>query len=124
MVSVAIAGDRSVSHRSTHHRADSEPPSPQAISLNTPWGTCRLDDRDTGDSLFAAARGLTLELDHPAEQIERLQRCISDLVALVALPASWAGADPTLIGGTLVQTLAGVLPPAPPLLRAASPPPP
>jgi len=68
-----------------------------------------LDDRDAGDNLFVAALGLTAELDHPAEQVERLQRCISDLVALVALPASWAGADPTLIGGTLVETLAGML---------------
>lgn len=52
---------------------------------------------------------MTIEGDHPAEEIKRLQRCISDLVGLVALPASWAGADPTHIARTLLDALEGML---------------
>jgi PAS domain S-box-containing protein len=52
---------------------------------------------------------LAAELDDPAERVERLQRCIGDLVTLVALPASWNGAHPTTIAGTLVESLEGML---------------
>ena len=48
-------------------------------------------------------------LDHPAEQIEQLQRCIGDLITLVSLPASWDGAHPTVIARTLLDTLGGML---------------
>jgi PAS domain S-box-containing protein len=72
-------------------------------------GTDRLDDHIAIDSLLGSALSLAVDLDHPAEQIEQLQRCISDLVALVALPASWAGADPRLIAGTLIEVLVGML---------------
>jgi len=51
----------------------------------------------------------TVELDRPADEIMRLQDCILDLVALVALPTAWVGADPTFIAGDLLDTLAGML---------------
>ena len=72
-------------------------------------GAGRLDDHIALDSLLGSALSLAVDLDHPAEQIEQLQRCISDLVALVALPASWAGADPRLIASTLIEVLVGML---------------
>ena len=40
---------------------------------------------------------MTVTLEHPATEIERLHRCIDHLVALVALPASWVGAGPAAI---------------------------
>jgi PAS domain S-box-containing protein len=51
----------------------------------------------------------TVELDRPADEIKRLQACILDLVALVALPAAWVGTDPRFIAGNLLDTLAGML---------------
>jgi PAS domain S-box-containing protein len=60
-------------------------------------------------TLPGSGLSLAVALDHPAEQIEQLQRCIADLVGLVALPASWAGADPSLIAGNLLEALAGML---------------
>jgi PAS domain S-box-containing protein len=52
---------------------------------------------------------MTVALDEPAQEIRQLQRCISDLVTLVALPASWAGADPAYIARTLLDTLESML---------------
>jgi PAS domain-containing protein len=52
---------------------------------------------------------MTVELDHPADEIKRLQRCINDLVGILALPASWIGRDPTHIAGTLLESLEGTL---------------
>jgi PAS domain S-box-containing protein len=48
-------------------------------------------------------------LEHSAEEIKRLQRCISDLVSVLALPAMWTGAEPTQIVSTLLDTLLGML---------------
>lgn len=45
----------------------------------------------------------------PAEEIKRLQRCINDLVSVVALPAMWSGADPSRIAQTLLDALLGML---------------
>jgi len=40
---------------------------------------------------------------------KRLQRCISDLVSLMALPAMWAGRDPSQIAGSLIDTVLSML---------------
>jgi PAS domain S-box-containing protein len=45
------------------------------------------------------------ELQDPAEEIARLQRCMNDLVSLLALPAIWRGGEP----GQIVQTLLDAL---------------
>ncbi len=45
----------------------------------------------------------------PAEEIRRLQRCVSDLVSVLALPAIWVGSEPSQIVGTLLEALAGML---------------
>jgi signal transduction histidine kinase len=52
---------------------------------------------------------MEVPLDHPAEEIKRLQRCINDLVSVLALPAMWTGAEPSQIVSTLLDTLLGML---------------
>jgi PAS domain S-box-containing protein len=44
---------------------------------------------------------MKVELEHPTDEIKRLQRCMNDLVSLLALPAMWSGSKP----GDIVQTL-------------------
>ena len=52
---------------------------------------------------------LTVDLDRPAAEVERLERCILNLVALVGLPAAWVGADPAEVAAGLLSALAGML---------------
>ena len=52
---------------------------------------------------------MEVPLEHPAEEIKRLQRCINDLVSVLALPAMWTGAEPSQIVATLLDTLLGML---------------
>jgi hypothetical protein len=44
-----------------------------------------------------------------AEEIMRLQRCISDLISLLALPAVWSGNPPRQIVDTLLDALLRML---------------
>ena len=44
-------------------------------------------------------------IEQPVEEIKRLQRCVNDLVSILALPAMWTGGDPAHIGQTV--TLSG-----------------
>jgi PAS domain S-box-containing protein len=43
--------------------------------------------------------------EHSAEEIKRLQRCINDLVSVLALPAIWRGRDASQIVQTLLDVL-------------------
>ncbi len=45
----------------------------------------------------------------PAEEIKRLQRCVNDLVSVLAFPAMWSGAEPTQIVHTLLDALLRML---------------
>ncbi len=45
----------------------------------------------------------------PAEEIKRLQRCIDDLVNVLALPSMWTGSEPSHIARTLLDSLLGML---------------
>ena len=45
----------------------------------------------------------------PAEEIKHLQRCMNDLVSVVALPAMWSGAEPSQIVPTLLEALLSIL---------------
>ncbi len=47
--------------------------------------------------------------EQPAEEIKSLQRCINDLVSVLALPAIWSGGDPSQIVRTLLDVLLGML---------------
>ncbi len=48
---------------------------------------------------------MDLELNDSAEEANRLQRCINDLVALLALPAVWSGSEPSRILEILLDAL-------------------
>jgi C4-dicarboxylate-specific signal transduction histidine kinase len=47
--------------------------------------------------------------EHPSEEIKRIQRCVNDLVSVVALPAIWSGSEPGGIVRTLIEVLPGML---------------
>ena len=47
--------------------------------------------------------------EHSADEIKRLQRCNSDLVSVLALPAMWTGAEASQIVHTLLDALLGML---------------
>ena len=49
------------------------------------------------------------QIEHPAGEIRRLQRCINDLVSLLALPAMWSGSKPCDIVHTLLDSLLRML---------------
>src|ERR1700678_1674483 len=48
-------------------------------------------------------------LETSAEEIKRLQRCISDLVSVLALPATWTGGEPSRIISTFLDALLAML---------------
>ena len=45
----------------------------------------------------------------PAEEIKRLQRCVNDLISVVALPAVWSGGEPSQIVHILLDALLRML---------------
>jgi PAS domain S-box-containing protein len=47
--------------------------------------------------------------EHPDEEIKRLQRCINDLVSVLALPATWSGREPSQIAENLLGVLLDML---------------
>jgi PAS domain S-box-containing protein len=49
------------------------------------------------------------QLEHSGEEIKRLQRCINDLVSVLALPAIWTGGEPSQIVSTLLDALLNML---------------
>jgi len=52
---------------------------------------------------------MEIPIEHPAEEIKRLQRCVNDLVSVLTLPATWTGGDTSQIGRTLIDSLASIL---------------
>jgi PAS domain S-box-containing protein len=52
---------------------------------------------------------MKVQLEHPVDEIKRLQRCINDLVSLLALPAMWSGSTPCDIVQTLLDSLLRML---------------
>jgi PAS domain S-box-containing protein len=49
------------------------------------------------------------QLERPADEIKHLQRCINNLVSLLALPAMWSGSKPCDIVHTLLDSLLRML---------------
>src|SRR5713101_7221441 len=49
------------------------------------------------------------QIEDPAGEIKRLQRCINDLISLLALPAMWSGSKPSHIVHTLLDSLLRML---------------
>jgi PAS domain S-box-containing protein len=52
---------------------------------------------------------MKVQLEHPADEIKRLQRCINDLASLLALPAMWSGSNPCGIVDILLDSLLRML---------------
>jgi signal transduction histidine kinase len=52
---------------------------------------------------------MEVQLEHPAEEIRRLRRCINDLVSVIALPAMWSGSERSQIVRTLLDVLLEML---------------
>ncbi len=50
-----------------------------------------------------------LDLAQPTDEIRRLQRCINDLVGILALPAVWSGADPKQVIRILLDITTAML---------------
>jgi hypothetical protein len=47
--------------------------------------------------------------DRAVDEIRSLQRCINDLISVLALPAIWSGAEPSRVVNTLLDALVGML---------------
>jgi signal transduction histidine kinase len=52
---------------------------------------------------------MTVELADPAQEVKRLQRCINDLVSVLALPAVRSGGDPRQVLNTFLDALMRIL---------------
>jgi PAS domain S-box-containing protein len=52
---------------------------------------------------------MNAQAEDPNQEVKRLQRCISDLVGLLALPAVWSGNEPSQIVQTLLDALLRML---------------
>src|SRR5579863_3230934 len=52
---------------------------------------------------------MDLQPKDPAEEIKHLQRCVNDLVSVLALPAVWSGGEPSQIIPTLLDALLRML---------------
>ena len=50
-----------------------------------------------------------MDLDQTAAETRRLQRCINDLVSVLALPALWTGGDAPRVANILTNSLQGML---------------
>jgi PAS domain S-box-containing protein len=48
-------------------------------------------------------------LENDADEVKRLRGCINDLVSILALPAMWAGDEPSRVGRALLDVLPGML---------------
>jgi thioredoxin reductase (NADPH) len=62
----------------------------------------------TGAALLQGP-SVEVQREDPAQEIKRLQRCINDLVSLLALPALWRGTDPSQIIEMLLDVLRHML---------------
>ena len=52
---------------------------------------------------------MNARVEDPAQQVRRLQRCISDLISLLALPAVWSGNEPSQIVDMVLDALLRML---------------
>src|ERR1700686_1140480 len=52
---------------------------------------------------------MSVRQEHTSGEVKRLQRCLNDLVSVLALPAMWRGSQPSQIVHTLLDALLGML---------------
>ena len=48
-------------------------------------------------------------MESKPDEIKRLERCINDLVSVLALPAIWTGHESSLVASTLLDVLVRML---------------
>ena len=56
-----------------------------------------------------ADRRLIMQADLLSAENKQLQRCVNDLVSIMALPAMWVGRDPAQIAESLLDSVLGML---------------
>jgi formate hydrogenlyase transcriptional activator len=66
-------------------------------------------DERHGPDHFVRRSDMEVQTQKTAEEIKRLQRCINDLVSVLALPAMWLGYDSSQIASTLLDALVHIL---------------
>src|SRR5580700_809193 len=52
---------------------------------------------------------MSVQQEHTPKEVKRLERCLNDLVSVLALPTMWRGAQPSQIVHTLLDALLGML---------------
>src|SRR5580700_8936569 len=52
---------------------------------------------------------MSVRQEHASGEVKRLQRCLNDLVSVLALPAMWSGSQPSQIVHTLLDALLSML---------------
>src|SRR3984957_14067072 len=52
---------------------------------------------------------MSVRQEHTSGEVRRLERCLNDLVSVLALPAMWSGSQPSQIVHTLLDSLLGML---------------
>jgi PAS domain S-box-containing protein len=52
---------------------------------------------------------MDVQLEDTSAEVKRLERCLNDLVSVLALPAMWSGSQPSQIVHTLLDALLGML---------------
>src|SRR5580692_933429 len=52
---------------------------------------------------------MSVRQEHASGEVKRLQRCLNDLVSVLALPAMWSGSQPSQIVQTLLDALLSML---------------
>src|ERR1700722_5572795 len=52
---------------------------------------------------------MSVRQEHTSGEVRRLERCLNDLVSVLALPAMWSGSQPSQIVHTLLDALLGML---------------
>ena len=52
---------------------------------------------------------MALPPEPDGDEVQRLKRCINDLVSVLAMPAIWSGGEPSRIARTLLDALSGML---------------
>ena len=58
---------------------------------------------------LTTASDMGVRQEHTSGEVKRLQRCLNDLVSVLALPAMWSGSQPSQIVHTLLDALLGML---------------
>ena len=61
------------------------------------------------DAILAPRPDMNARVEDPAQEVKRLQRCINDLISLLALPAVWSGNEPSQIIQILLDALLRML---------------